>query len=190
MVLASASPRRRDLLKYLCQDFIQRSADIDESAYQGESATELVVRLANEKAKEIHKQVHKQSNSTIVIGADTLIEFHGQILGKPKDQQDFIKMIGMLSDNVHLVHTAVACVTGRNILCELVSTSVEFANVTENAAHLYWQSGEPKDKAGGYAIQGIGGQFVKRINGSYSAVVGLPLFETKGMLDKMMESIN
>jgi len=134
VVLASASPRRRDLLKYLCQDFIRRSADIDESAYQGESATELVVRLANEKAKEIHKQVHKQSNSTIVIGADTLIEFHGQILG--------------------------------------------------------WQSGEPKDKAGGYAIQGIGGQFVKRINGSYSAVVGLPLFETKGMLDKMMESIN
>lgn len=179
IILASASPRRSELFKRICSEFDVLAADIDETPLVNENPEALVMRLAQQKAQ----CVFNKYPSAVVLGSDTLIACDEWILGKPKDQEDFMAMMSRLSDRSHKVHTAVAVVSSKQQLCCIVTSDVSFAHITEAEALAYWHSGEPQDKAGGYAIQGLGEQFVTHISGSYSAIVGLPLYETKRMLE-------
>ncbi len=185
LILASASPRRRELLAQICPKFDIQSADINEQALKNESATDLVERLSINKAQKI-ASANQQS---IVLGSDTVVVAGNNILGKPYDFDDFSQMMKTLSGRVHQVHTGVALVYQELCLFELVTTQISFADITTKEIERYWASGEPIDKAGGYAIQGLGGQFVKAINGNYSAVVGLPLFHTKQLIMRMQNDI-
>jgi septum formation protein len=160
-------------------EFEIMAADIDESAGADESAAELVMRLATQKAQ----TVLSQSPQAIVIGSDTVISKDKQVLGKPTDKFDFLRMMQLLSGEQHEVLTGLAVMSKQRADAIVVTTKVNFASVSESEALKYWQTKEPIDKAGGYAIQGIGAQFVQSIHGSYTSVVGLPLYETKAMLE-------
>ncbi len=179
LILASQSPRRRQLLAQLGYSFSCQPADIDETVIVGELPEQYVRRLALQKAQCIADR--QQSNST-VIGSDTSVVIAQQILGKPKDFADAQRLLQLLSGKVHQVLTAVAVVKAEISKTVLVTTNVEFKTLSTDEIQQYWLTGEPKDKAGGYGIQGTGGQFVKQISGSYSAVVGLPLYETAQLL--------
>ena len=179
LILASQSPRRKQLLEQLNYQFTCAPANIDETVSRGESAEQYVKRLSLAKAQCIART---QVDSTLVIGSDTCVVINQQILGKPNSLTDCLQLLGMLSGNVHQVLTAVSVVKANKSKTLLVSTSVEFKTLSASEIQQYWYTGEPRDKAGAYGIQGIGGQFVKHIVGSYSAVVGLPLFETTQLL--------
>ncbi|ABO22278.1 maf protein [Shewanella loihica PV-4] len=188
LVLASSSPRRRELLAQVGLGdsefaFEALSADIDESHRAGESADEFVVRLAIEKAQ-AGLALWGQAGA-VVLGSDTIVVLDGEILGKPKDEQDARQMLSALSGKRHSVMTAVAVTDGQRTLSRLVETKVQFCGLTEQAILAYIATGEPMDKAGAYGIQGLGGCFVEAIDGSYSAVVGLPLVETRALLAEM-----
>ncbi len=178
VVLASASPRRRELLRHILPEFQVQSADIDETPAAGETPESIVQRLASEKAR----NVALKTPSHAVLGSDTVVAIGTTVLGKPKNEKDFLGMMNRLSGTLHHVYTAVSLVHQGVTKVILVSTEVEFSQINEREARQYWNTGEPADKAGGYAIQGIGGQFVKNIHGSVSAVIGLPLYETKALL--------
>ncbi|MEP1448650.1 MAG: Maf family protein [Paraglaciecola sp.] len=179
LLLASQSPRRAELLRQIGIPFTQFPVDIDETVLPNESPIEYVQRMAQEKSS---MGFQKADNNNIVLGADTIVVAQGQILGKPKHKNDATRMLNILSDNTHQVFTAVTIVSAKQQKSALVETQVCFGPLTTQQIAWYWQSGEPQDKAGSYGIQGLGGQFVKHINGSYSAVVGLPLYQTKIML--------
>ncbi|OUR59926.1 septum formation protein Maf [Colwellia sp. 39_35_sub15_T18] len=185
LVLASQSPRRQALLNQLGYHFSILAADIDESAYIDEKPHDYVLRLAVQKAQAIFEQlpIHKQAD-TLVLGADTCVVNNGKILGKPEDEKQCLTTLGQLSGKSHQVLTSIAVVGANIVAKELITTQVNFKPLATTEIQRYWQTGEPCDKAGSYAIQGIGGQFVTSINGSYSAVVGLPLYETSQMLAK------
>lgn len=177
LILASASPRRRELLAQLGVDCEVIPADVDESVHGSETAPEQVVRLAQLKAKCI---ALKQPDA-LVLAADTLVYLSGpnqRVLGKPKDKADALEMLALLSDGKHRVATGLALCDGRQMRQQAVITEVTFAPITDHEALNYWRSGEPVGKAGSYAIQGKGARFVTGIQGSYSNVVGLPLYET------------
>ena len=158
-----------------------QSVDVDESIQIGEVASDYVRRLAIEKASAIRLP---EAEHVVVIGADTSIELNGAILGKPQSREQAIMMLTALSGNTHRVYTGV-CVLSSLGLDVLVSiTEVEFRDISGDEMDAYWRSGEPHDKAGAYAIQGVAAIFVKQIRGSYSGVVGLPLFETASLLGK------
>lgn len=176
LVLASKSPRRAELLRQICLDFTTTSADIDESVHAGETANSYVERMARLKA------LACAGTDRITLAADTIVVVDSQILGKPRDAQDGVRMLLQLSNRIHEVMTAVTVSNGTRLEAVTVVTRVEFIKITRALAQLYWTSGEGVDKAGGYGIQGIGGIFAKRLEGSYSAVVGLPLAETERML--------
>ena len=178
IVLASASPRRRELLRQIGIDAVVTPADIDEQVHSGEAPMQYVQRLAAEKAS----KVSNDSLSAVVIGADTTIDLDDEILGKPESELHAMQMLTALSGREHLVHTGVAVVCDGRVDARVVSTRVELVVLTEQDIRHYWQSGEPVGKAGAYAIQGLGAVLVKRISGSYSNVVGLPLSETAAML--------
>lgn len=180
-ILASQSPRRRELLSQLGYQFNCMPADIDECILDDELPTNYVQRLAKQKALYIAKN---QLDTTIVLGSDTCVVSHEQILGKPSTLEECIRYLTLLQGSSHQVHTSVAVVQGALIESVVVSTQVEFRPITEHEMVNYWRTGEPRDKAGSYGVQGIGGQFVKRIEGSYTAVVGLPLLETTQLLTK------
>jgi len=180
-ILASQSPRRRDYLSQLGYQFVCESADIDETVIANEPAIDYVARLSVEKAQCIANQ---HVDTTIVLGADTCVVVGDEILGKPIDMQDCIRQLSLLSDTTHQVFTAVSVVCGSKVLTRIVRVDVTFKALTEAEIVNYWQTGEPCDKAGAYGIQGIAGHFVKHINGSYSAIVGLPLFETSEILQE------
>ena len=183
LILASQSPRRKELLAQLGYEFITQAADIDESIHVKEVAVDYVQRLAKEKAMAVFSQLSsEQQKNNIVLGSDTTVVIEGDILGKPACEADCISTLMRLSNNLHHVFTAVAVVSHEKIESTVVGTSVQFAALTTDEIKRYWLTGEPCDKAGSYAIQGIGGQFVTTIKGSYSAVVGLPLFETAQLL--------
>ncbi len=182
LVLASQSPRRQSLLSQLGVKFLIHSADIDESVHINELPSNYVERLAIEKAKAIVDL--PEYNIASVIGSDTCVVIDNCILGKPESKQHCIEMLMALSGQKHQVYTAVAIVTKKIVKVVTVVTHVEFKELTEFEIIAYWQSGEPQDKAGSYGIQGLGGQFVKSIDGSYSSVVGLPLVETAMLLDE------
>jgi len=135
-----------------------------------------VLRLAREKARAA------AASSAIVLAADTAVVLDGEIFGKPRDEADALAMLGRLSGRTHQVLTGVAVWDGREMRSALAATDVRFRDIGPDEARAYWQSGEPADKAGGYAIQGLGGIFVESISGSYSGVVGLPVFETIALL--------
>lgn len=179
LILASQSPRRKAFLTELGFTFSCQSADIDEAVIGDESPEIYVERLARAKAATIAK---RHDSTTIVLGADTCVAINDKILGKPEDYQQCLQYLQLLSGETHQVHTAIAVVQGELSKSLVVSTQVDFDQLTEQDIRQYWLSKEPQDKAGAYGIQGLGGQFVKSIQGSYSAVVGLPLCETKHLL--------
>ena len=178
LILASQSPRRKELLKQLGYDFTCVPADIDESVLSSESPEQYVARLALAKAQAIAIK----HDDVVVLGSDTSVVFGQHILGKPESLSDCHTMLTMLSGNTHEVVTAIAGVKGQRFEVVIVSTAVDFKTLSEKEITHYWHTGEPQDKAGAYGIQGIAGQFVKQIRGSYSAVVGLPLYETAQLL--------
>lgn len=179
LILASGSPRRAELLRQLQVPFRQMPMDVDENMLKHEDPRDYVVRLARKKA-EAGRQ--KSGHIDPVLGADTLVVCKNRLLGKPSDKDDFKKMFALLSGATHQVMTAVALYTDHGIQHRLVITEVSFKVLSDKEIDWYWQTGEPKDKAGGYGIQGLAGQFVTHIKGSYSAVVGLPLYETSELL--------
>ena len=173
--LASTSPRRREILQTLGIDFDVIMVDTDETPIDGESPEELVLRLAIAKA-------NAAANAEIVLAADTVVVLGDRTLGKPRDAGDAIEMLLELSGRSHRVLTGVALKTANGTQAVLSSTDVRFREIDQDEAAAYWQSGEPRDKAGAYGIQGLGGLFVESINGSYSGVMGLPVFETVELL--------
>jgi nucleoside triphosphate pyrophosphatase len=176
--LASASPRRRQLLDLIGVPHLVTPADIDETPHAAERADEYVMRLAREKAE----AVWAQHQDLPVLAADTTVVVDQEILGKPESEADAATMLGKLSGREHLVHTGFALRTGPSVQVGISSTRVSFAVLTPAQIHAYWASGEPQGKAGAYAIQGLGAVFVSKIAGSYTGVMGLPLFETAEML--------
>jgi len=186
LILASQSPRRKALLAQLGYQFITQAADIDESVQCNENAQDYVVRLAKEKAQAIFLALPVQQQAqSIVIGSDTSVVIEGDILGKPANEAECITTLLRLEGKQHQVLTAIAVARQdqkNQIVSELIETQVQFKSLTVDEIKRYWSTGEPCDKAGSYAIQGIGGQFVTTIKGSYSAVVGLPLYETVQLL--------
>jgi nucleoside triphosphate pyrophosphatase len=175
LVLASASPRRRALLEQLGIPLRIDPAHLDENVREGEPAEQYVLRLARQKAE----AVHVRHPSDTVLAADTSVVLEGRILGKPRTAEEAVEMLRALRGRTHQVMTAVA-IAGAGARC--VIASVTFAAASEAALRWYVSTGEPMDKAGAYAVQGIGGFLVERIEGSYSAVVGLPLVETLALL--------
>ena len=182
--LASTSPRRRELLAALGLEFSIVHVDVDESPLPEESPADMVVRLAIAKA-----EAAKAGPADIVIAADTAVVADQHVLGKPADQDDCLAMLELLSGRAHQVMTGVAVHNGSGTRTTLSITDVYFRDIDRDEALAYWQSGEPQDKAGAYAIQGIGGAFVERIEGSYSGVVGLPVFETVALLEQAGHSL-
>jgi len=177
LILASQSPRRAELLRQIGLDFVCLPADIDETPLPGESPEDYVQRMATEKAR----AVHAGHRTDAVIGSDTTVVLHDRILGKPLDREDGIAMLRTLSGQTHRVLTGVALVHS-SIEYALSENRVRFREIGEHEAGRYWDTGEPHDKAGGYAIQGLGAVFVEHIEGSYSGIMGLPLFETAKLL--------
>lgn len=178
IVLASASPRRSELLQQIGLVFTVQPADIDETPESGESAEHYVERLAREKAL----AVSAKDPGTLVLGSDTSVVLNGTILGKPAGKDEAITMLRALSGATHQVMTAVAIASGEHCESLLVTTEVRFRALADDEIEAYVASGEPMDKAGSYGIQGLGGIFVSELRGSYSAVVGLPLQETAALL--------
>jgi nucleoside triphosphate pyrophosphatase len=176
--LASASPRRRQLLDLIGVPHLVTPADIDETPRDTEPADEYVMRLAREKAE----AVWATHSDLPVLAADTTVVVGGEILGKPESEADALTMLGKLSGCEHLVHTGIALRTARAVNVGISTTRVTFAPLNEAQVHAYWASGEPQGKAGAYAIQGLGAVFVSHISGSYTGVMGLPLFATAAML--------
>lgn len=181
LLLASASPRRHTLLASLGVSFEVAIAALDETPETGESATQYVSRLALAKACE----VAERRKECVVLGADTAVVVDEHILGKPATEAHFYQMMSLLSGREHQVMTGIALVTEGVHRLEVVTTTVSFIPLSKLLLQHYWATGEPCDKAGGYAIQGYGAILVKQLIGSYSNVVGLPLHETAKMLGKV-----
>lgn len=179
LLLASSSPRRREILNALGLLFSVQPNEIDECVLPGESPEQLALRLAEAKAVAVDC-----GPDEFVLGADTVVVLGDDPLGKPADRDDAIAMLLGLSGRSHQVLTAVALRGPDGVETALSRTRVDFREISRDEAHAYWQSGEPRDKAGAYGIQGLGGLFVSSIDGSYSGVVGLPVFETAGLLAK------
>lgn len=180
LVLASASPRRQELLALLQVPFVTEPAKIAEQQAPGESPADYVQRLAAEKAAAVASN-HPKSG---VLGSDTIVVAGDTVMEKPTDFAHFSSMMQRLSGATHQVLTAVALHTPVGQWQTLVTTQVTFRNLSSTDIAAYWQTGEPHDKAGGYGIQGVAGKFVSHISGSYFAVVGLPLYETEQLLQQ------
>lgn len=181
LFLASASPRRRELLAQIAVPCVTQIASIDENPLPAEPAAAYVERLAREKARAGLLALGGRKDA-VVLGADTAVVLDGRILGKPVDFAESRAMLQALSGRSHQVMTAVALVGGDREAARVVSTEVSFRPISEAEIEAYWASGEPCDKAGSYGIQGLAAVFVNRLQGSYSAVVGLPLCETAELL--------
>ncbi|MEZ9436980.1 Maf family protein [Vibrio atlanticus] len=209
LVLASGSPRRKELLSQLGYEFSVLVTDVEECKHAQETAEEYVKRLSLDKALAAlsllkdnpSEKQHVASGSdtvvassdaisldyeTVVLGSDTVVVSQGQVLEKPIDLADSKRMLTQLANERHQVMTAVSVVSEEKQKTEIIITDVWFKPLSEKEIEQYWQTGEPCDKAGSYGIQGLGGRFVTRIEGSYYAVVGLPLFETDQLLQEFL----
>jgi septum formation protein len=206
LCLASVSPRRQELLAQIGVPHVVAGADIDETVFPGEGPRDYVARMAREKALAIRSRGPKVTpfgprskapqatfdNRTRrpkltpfalpVLAADTTVVLDDVIYGKPRDRSDGITMLGELSGRTHEVLTAVALADEHGVALRLSASAVRFRKLTLDECAAYWETGEPRDKAGGYAIQGFGAVFIESLNGSYSGVMGLPLFETAELL--------
>jgi len=209
LVLASGSPRRRELLSQLGYEFSVLVTDVEECKHTQETAEEYVKRLSLDKALAalsllttnpsekqhvasdsdtvvVSSDVISLDSETVVLGSDTVVVSQGQVLEKPADFSDSKRMLTQLANGRHQVMTAVSVVSKEKQKTEIVITDVWFKPLSEKEIEQYWQTGEPCDKSGSYGIQGLGGRFVTRIEGSYYAVVGLPLFETDQLLQEFL----
>ncbi|CDT68745.1 nucleoside triphosphate pyrophosphatase [Vibrio sp. 10N.222.54.B12] len=202
LVLASGSPRRKELLSQLGYEFSVLVTDVEECKHAQETAEEYVKRLSLDKAlaalsllkdNPSERQHVVPSSDTVdngsdivVLGSDTVVVSQGQVLEKPTDFADSKRMLTQLANERHQVMTAVSVVSEEKQRTEIIITDVWFKPLSEKEIEQYWQTGEPCDKAGSYGIQGLGGRFVTRIEGSYYAVVGLPLFETDQLLQEFL----
>ena len=209
LVLASGSPRRKELLSQLGYEFSVLVTDVEECKHAQETAEEYVKRLSLDKAlaalsllttNPSEKQHVASGSDTVVVssdatsldseivvlGSDTVVVSQGQVLEKPAGFSDSKRMLTQLANGRHQVMTAVSVVSQEKQKTEIVITDVWFKPLSEKEIEQYWQTGEPCDKAGSYGIQGLGGRFVTRIEGSYYAVVGLPLFETDQLLQEFL----
>jgi septum formation protein len=179
LILASASPRRRELLDQIGVHYLVKPEDVDETPLFNETPEAYVRRVAVEKAL---LGARRCRGEWPVLAADTAVIVDGEILGKPKHREDAVATLHKLSGRKHLVYSAVCLQQGQQSWQALSITEVVFRELTDREILAYWQSGEPRDKAGAYAIQGLGAVFVESVNGSFSGVVGLPLFETAKLL--------
>lgn len=184
--LASQSPRRRELLEQIGVDYQVISVDVEESRQSGELAADYVQRLSKDKA--MAGALTKHDNP--VLGADTIVVLEGSVLEKPISEEHAVAMLLRLSGNTHQVMTAISVVFQEKIHTRMNITSVRFRAISEIEAREYWATGESKDKAGAYGIQGKAAVFVEEIQGSYSAVVGLPLFETASLLSDLQMKVD
>ena len=184
IVLASASPRRRELLKQIGLKFDIIPSHIDE-VLRGSSPAENVMGLAFDKAKDIYDQlIAKGEKNLLVIGADTVVALEQEILGKPKDEADALRMLKFLQGHTHQVYTGVCLITAEGAQTFYGKTDVTMYPATDEQLKAYIASGEPMDKAGSYAIQGLGTVFVQGIHGDYNNVVGLPVAEIWQCMNK------
>lgn len=180
ILLASGSPRRRELLAQLVEDFEVAATDIDESLLEGETPPDYVLRLSRAKALAGY---HRSGGRLPALGSDTIVLLDGEILCKPESRMEAENMLGRLSGRTHEVYSGVAlALDSDNVLEALNITAVTFAEIPPAWIREYCQGDEPMDKAGAYAVQGGTGQFISRIEGSYSGVMGLPLYETSRLL--------
>jgi septum formation protein len=179
--LASASPRRSALLEQIGVAHRVRPVDVDERALGGEIPDEYVRRLAVLKAETLWRDLPAAQRQP-VLGADTAVVLEAEILGKPRDEQDCLQMLGKLSARTHRVFTAVALRGSTGCEARVNVSEVTFRRLAADEIRRYWETGEPADKAGGYAVQGRAALFIERIAGSYSGIMGLPLFETGELL--------
>jgi septum formation protein len=181
LVLASASPRRAELLANAGFEFDIMPVELDETIRHSESPRDYVARLAKEKADAISRRIPDR----FVLGADTTVVCGGRILGKPTSDEDAAEMLRSLSGTWHEVLTGVAVRCNERHATDVASTAVHFARLTEAEIAWYVASGEPRDKAGSYAVQGLASRFVDRVEGSYSNVVGLPI----GSVYRLLEAL-
>jgi len=184
IILASASPRRKELLKSMGLEFEVIPSEVEENIENKSFSLELIENLAAEKAADIANKIKFLS---IIIGSDTVVVINNKILGKPKDKKDAFHMLKMLSGNTHQVISAIAVIdteTGK-ILKDSVVSDVTFKQLSDEEINAYIETGEPMDKAGSYAIQGLAGMFVKSINGCYSNIVGISVFKLAEMLKEL-----
>ena len=187
LILASASPRRRELLAQAGLVFAVESADVNEDLQQGEAPAKYVERLAVEKAQAVwdrHKANEVGDDPITVIGADTTVVCSGEVLGKPVDEADARRMLELLSGRTHQVMTGVAAISRKGVVSDVEVTQVFFDLIAEDELAQYLASGEPLDKAGAYGIQGYAARWIPRIEGCYFNVVGLPLAKTMALIAK------
>ena len=177
LYLASQSPRRRELLEQIGVSYKVIQVDVDETWHPGETAEDYVQRIALAKASAGHVDHPRQP----VLGADTSVVLDGQPLGKPGDREEALEMLLALSGRDHVVLSAVALIYEKHYY-RLSESHVQFRRIGREEAMAYWDTGEPADKAGAYAIQGLGALFIRHISGSYSGIMGLPLYETGEIL--------
>jgi septum formation protein len=180
--LASASPRRRELLQQIGVRFRVAATAVDESVLAQEAPRHYVERLALAKAQAAWQDL--KQDRVPVLAADTTVVADGTIMGKPADRDDYERMMRLLSGRSHEVLTAIALRTATGIESRLCVSEVVFRAIDAGEIERYWRTGEPSDKAGGYAIQGLGAVFITGLRGSFSGVMGLPLFETAQLLDE------
>jgi septum formation protein len=183
--LASASPRRSELLKQIGVAHEIRPVSLDETPRPAEDVIAYVSRLAEQKAQELSQKLSADDRRP-VLAADTAVALGGEILGKPSGRADAVAMLRSLSGNTHLVHSAVAVMSGGDLSLRVCSSGVTFRRLGDAEIEWYWRTGEPRGKAGAYAIQGRAAAFISRIEGSYSGVMGLPLYETWELLSAVM----
>lgn len=181
LYLASASPRRRELLAQIGVSFTTHVVPIDETPQPGEAPAAYVERLALAKAQAALGTLDDRHDA-VVLGSDTAVVLDGRILGKPVDREDALATLAALSGREHQVLTAVALVSDARAEARVVASTVRFKALDRTQLEAYWATGEPRDKAGSYGIQGLAAVFVSQMQGSYSAVVGLPLCETAELL--------
>lgn len=185
LILASSSPRRKELLEQVGLKFEIFSPDVDESVLLNESIEQYVERLARAKAQ----AVLKQFPYAIVIAADTSLSLDGQIIGKPDSKQHAFEIWSSISGRKHEIFSGICVASAKINISQIVCTQVEFQVLNPIDMEAYWETGEPLGKAGAYAIQGYGARFIPRIEGSYSNVVGLPLHETIQLYAKVMNTV-
>jgi septum formation protein len=181
LYLASASPRRRQLLSQIGVDFLPLSVHVDESQRPAEEIETFVTRLALDKARAGWDRLGRAQQAP-VLGADTLVVVDGHPMGKPGNRREGIAMLQALSGRIHAVLSAVALKARQREAVRMSRSFVTFRTLAPGECAAYWESGEPSDKAGAYAIQGLGAMFISHLDGSYSGVMGLPLFETAELL--------
>jgi septum formation protein len=180
--LASQSPRRAELLRQIGVQFEVRIADVDESQHVGESAADYVCRVAGDKARLVSAQLAGEGIDAAVLAADTTIALDNRIIGKPRDRADCCRILRQLSGREHTVLSAVALAQSGRLDYLLSHNRVWFRRLDDREIESYCATAEPMDKAGAYAIQGKAAVFIERLEGSYSAVMGLPLCETATLL--------